>query len=107
MNKFKRYNNRVAVCELQTDESSVQEGLAYTPSKMMQLAQEGIPISTQAAAGITFDDGYRKLDFEPLLENRRGVEMTDLWEARQDIKSKVKDKIKKPVFKSQNDGQTQ
>lgn len=102
MNKFKRYDNRVAVCERHDDEIPVQDGLAYTPSKMMQLAQEGIPISTQTAAGVTFDDGYRTLDFEPLLENRRGIELTDLWEARQDIKVKMKEKMKNPIFKVQD-----
>lgn len=101
-NKFKNRMCRVAVCQLHDDEEAVQDNLAYTPSQMMQLAADGIPVSTQSVAALSFDDGTRKLDFEPLMEFRRGVEMTDLWEARQDVKAKMKEKMKKPIFKPES-----
>lgn len=103
MGKFDKKYTRVAVCKLKEGEIPVQGGLAYTPSKMMQLAQDGIPISTQTAAGVQYDDGYRKLDFEPLMEFRRGVDITDVWEADMDARQKVKNALKKPVYKTLQD----
>lgn len=99
MNKFCRKYNRVAVCKLQDGEIPTQGGLAFTPSRMMELANDGIPISTQTAAGVTYDDGYRTLDFEPLLEHRRGIDICDAWEADQDARVKMKTALKKPLFK--------
>lgn len=101
MNKFSVTYNRVAICKCKEGEIPTQGGLAFTPSKMMQLASDGIPISAQTAAGITYDEGHRTLDFEPLLENRRGIDVTDIWEADQDARHKIKNSLKKPIFKSE------
>lgn len=85
---------RVAVCELHDDEEPVQSGLAFTPSKMLELARDGVPISQQTA-GATYDDGYRTLPFEPLLEHQRGIDMADLWERDQDARGRIKKSIDK------------
>lgn len=85
---------RFAKCELHDDEEPIQNDLAFTPSKMLMLAHDGVPISTQTA-GMVFDDGYRTLDFEPLLEHQRGIDMAELWEHDQDARGKFKSAIKK------------
>lgn len=95
-NKFHKKYFRAAVCELHPDEEPVQNDLAFTPSRMFELAQEGIPISTQSAAlSGSFDEGYRTLDFEPLLEHQRGVDFADLWEKSKDAHTRIAGSIKK------------
>lgn len=83
---------RLSVCELHEDEDPVQSGLSFTPSKMLELASQGVPVSTQTA-GATFDDGYRDLDFEPDLQYQRGIDFADLWERELTAKKKFKKAI--------------
>lgn len=86
-----RYNRRpvFAHCVRRPDEMEVQSGLAMTPSQMYDMAQKGLPITTRNL-GVTYDEGYSKLDFDPPLEYRRGVDLGDLYEARMDAKSKMR-----------------
>lgn len=70
-------------------EQQVENGLAMTPSQMYDMAQRGLPITTQNL-GITYDEGYSALDFNPPLEHRRGIDFGDLYEARFDAKSKMR-----------------
>lgn len=74
------------------DEGVVQDGLALTPSKVAEMTRAGIPISTVNAMG--FHDGYRTLDFEPFILNRRGVDMIDAWNAQMDSRKKLRDAAK-------------
>lgn len=70
-------------------ERVVQNGLAVTPSDMQVLAAKGIPVSPQNL-GLGYQDGVSKLDFQPPIEYTRGVDINDLWEARQQVKDKVR-----------------
>lgn len=72
-----------------TGEQDVQNGLAMTPSQMFDMAQRGLPITTQNL-GVTYDEGYSNLDFTPPAEFRRGVDLGDLYEMRMDAKSKLR-----------------
>lgn len=69
------------------DEDDVQPGLALTPSQISEMTRAGIPISNVNA--MQFFDGYRTLDFQPGLLNRRGVDIIDAWEAQQDSREKL------------------
>lgn len=93
MSKFFDINKdsfRPAVCLRHDDEEPVQSGLAYTPSRMMELAEQGIPISVQTAGNsVSYDEGYRTLDYEPALEWRRGTDINDIWEAQMDARENV------------------
>ena len=71
-------------------ESQVKNGLSVTPSGMLDMAQKGIPITSQLN-GNSYDDGVSELDFMPPLECTRGVDIADMWEARENLKSKVRD----------------
>lgn len=70
-------------------EEDVQNGLSVTPQRMLELTNKGIPISSQLNA-LVFDEGVSALDFEPPLECTRGVDLADLWEARENLKVKVR-----------------
>lgn len=71
-----------------TDEP-VQNGLAVTPSQMLELSQRGIPVAPNNL-GLGYQEGVSDLDFEPPLNYRRGIDIGDLYEAREDIKSKIR-----------------
>lgn len=89
-NKYTRKNrDRFAHCVRHDGEQEVQSGLALTPSQMMEMAQRGLPITTQNL-GVTYDEGYSNLDFTPPLEHQRGIDIGDLYEARMDAKSKLR-----------------
>lgn len=95
MNKFHKKYFRAAVCSLHDDEEPVQSGLAYTPSQMFKLAQEGTPVSTQSVAlDGQFDMGYRDLDFEPPLHLMRHADFADLWEKSKDAHERLKKAVK-------------
>lgn len=72
-----------------SDEQVVQNGLAVTPSQMMELASQGIPISPNNL-GLGFEEGVSDLDFTPPLQYQRGIDIGDLYEAREDSKAKIK-----------------
>lgn len=76
-------------CVRVADDAVVQNGLALTPSQMMDMQDKGIPITTQNL-GVTYDDGYSSLDFNVPLEYQRGIDMADLWEARENSKKKMR-----------------
>ena len=101
-NKLHRKSFRAAVCALREGEEPVQSGLAYTPSQMFQMAQEGIPVSTQSVAlKGSFDEGYRDLDFEPPLQYQRHVDLAELWEKSMDARTKISGVVKEARKKYQ------
>lgn len=86
---LKNRKTRFSYCKRHSFESDVQNGLAVTPAKMLQMAEHGIPITAQLS-GAVYDEGVSNLDFTPPLECTRGVDIGDLWEARENLKSKVR-----------------
>lgn len=102
-NKFHEKTFRAAVCRLHDDEEPTQPGLAYTPSQMFELAQKGVPVSTQTAAfSGSFDEGYRTLDYEPPLDLQRGADMADLWEKSKDAHARIAKAVKEAPRKEVN-----
>lgn len=86
---LKNRKDRFSVCKRHSFESDVQNGLSVTPQRMLDMAERGIPISSQIS-GAVYDEGVSALDFEPPLECRRGIDLGDLYEARESLKSKVR-----------------
>lgn len=74
----------------------VQNNLGVTPAKMLELTKAGVPISP-ANLGLTYQDGVSKLDFVPPLEYQRGIDIGQLWEARQDSRDKFRKAYSKVV----------
>lgn len=83
-----RKSNRIRFASPVPPAEAVQSHLAMTPAEMLELQQKGVPISSQTV-GATYDDGYRTLDFEPPLDQQRGIDIADLWETAQDVRKKV------------------
>lgn len=78
-------------CSVSRDENDkpVVNGLALTPAQMAELAERGIPIST-ANAQLAYEDGDRSSSMDVQIEDRRGVDMADVWNAQQDARNRVK-----------------
>lgn len=82
-------NSRFASVRREIGELPVQTGLAVTPAQMLEMAQQGIPISS-VNAEYMYDDGQRTVDFVPPLERQRRIEIGDLWENEMDIRKKTR-----------------
>lgn len=74
----------------------VQSGLSVTPSEMLQLAQQGIPISSHFDDS-KFDDGDTKslgtIDFI----HQRGLDIVDVWNHQKDSRKKLLDAKAKDI----------
>lgn len=83
-------NFRAAHCgTFEEYECPVQNGLAMTASQMYQMAAQGTPISSQQL-GNTYSDGSNKVTFDVPLDQKRGVDIGDIWEAAQTSKKRIK-----------------
>lgn len=67
----------------------VKCGLAYTPADMMAMAERGIPISTQNMDG-QFNDGETNPSWSVPLDQVRGIDPAELWQARMSITGRVR-----------------
>lgn len=56
---------------------------------MMKLTAQGIPVSPQNV-GAAYSDGSQSISFKVPLDQRRGVDVADLWEAQIDAKKKIR-----------------
>lgn len=61
-----------------------QSGLAVTPQQMLDLSQQGVPINS-AQSSDNFDDGSL-ICGNPTLDQMRGVDANQLWDAEYKIK---------------------
>lgn len=76
-----------AVCE-KSENCVVKAGLAYTPSMVMELTEQGIAVSG-ANADAMFFDGSESPSFSVPIERQRGVDAVDAWEASRSARSKL------------------
>lgn len=83
-------------------EKAVQGGLSLTPSEMMAMAMDGKPIAAGLQTQGTFDNTPQG-DFYVPLEHTRGIEITDLYEARMDGKAKLRKAVKAAQSQSKSE----
>lgn len=99
---MKRYIRKYGSCgalnspKRKVGEPLVRNGLATTPAQMAVLAQKGLPISSDVA-GSMFYDGTPNPSWDVPAENRRGVDAGTLWEMSKDIKTRMRNGMKKDV----------
>lgn len=60
---------------------------AVTPAQMLELAKQGIPISSQTAP---IEEGKTQISWEIPLDQRKHVDAAELWQQQQEIRDKVK-----------------
>lgn len=83
--KTRAYNSEV---------KKVQGGLSITPTQMSQLAERGVPISTQVLGAEYFDDGDSTPISDVPFPLRRGVDISDVYEYQQRSREKVNNYVK-------------
>lgn len=71
--------------------STVQSGLAYTPSQIQDCVSKGIPISNFTATELFYDGVVNATfdSFDP--STRRGYDIVDAWNDQQDSRSRIRD----------------
>ncbi len=90
--------NAVSCKRRSSDEPLVKGGLAYTPSELQQMADRGIPVSTQNLEG-QFYDGKDNPTWDVPLEQVRGIDIADMWTNRREIQRKIAKAHKSDVAK--------
>lgn len=85
---------RGSICKRHDDEPVVQNGLAVTPSEMMRLTNEGYSITSRNAMLLDAIDPADRDMYVPI-QYRRGFDISDLSNHAADIRSKLKDAVKK------------
>lgn len=83
---------KFATCLCDDDESTVQDNLSLTPHQMWELTKRGTPISTSNVA-MSYVDGIPNPDWDIPIESQRGIDLNDLWTARQEFKAKLRNNI--------------
>lgn len=80
-------------------ENIVQNDLSYTPSQMMELAEKGIAISNQSISADNFFDGVpiKESTFDLPMDQLRGIDVADCWQASESIKKKAKNGLKNDI----------
>lgn len=67
--------------------NSVADGLALTPSQMLELSQHGVPVSSHFDDSQFYDgDSTNSLDLLP--EHIRGLDISDYWNMSRDARAK-------------------
>lgn len=77
---------RLAEAKVNPGFMPTRQGLAYSPSKMLELAERGIPISSPNVG--TFFDGVDRPEWSVPIERQRGVDPADVWQAQADARYK-------------------
>lgn len=67
---------------------STVNGLAVTPADMHRMVDRGIPVTP--ANDALFFDGTPNVTFDLPIEDARGVDVNDIWNAQQDSRRKIK-----------------
>lgn len=82
---------RCAVCKRTSGDIPVKGDLAVTPAQMERMRESGVGISSQIAS--KFSDGVPNPSWDLPLNDLRGVDMADLWQAQMSSRGVIKDNI--------------
>lgn len=86
--KFKT-NQRLCTCIPSRTFLRTRQGLAYTPSEMLSLAERGIPVNQANAGENNFYDGELNPSWTVPIERDRGVDIADVWQMQMESRSKL------------------
>ena len=81
-------SNTIAKTILLPHENPVRAGLAYTPSELSSMVENGIPISSQNTALLP-EQGMENPTFDIPLERQRGTNIVELWNAQLEARHNV------------------
>ena len=92
MNYRNPFNSpRVRFARVGSSPIKTQQGLALTPAMIADLTQKGLAVNSNIA-NMQFDDGSPNPPGVPV-EQRRGVDPVDTWNASKNAKAKLQNVI--------------
>lgn len=86
------------------DDIEVNGTLAITPAKMQKLSEQGIPISSQVINQVYFD-GENNPSWDVPMDRKRGIDINDMWQHEQNVKTKLKRATKDAIKLNRKDKQ--
>lgn len=87
--KFKT-TQRLCTCIPSRTFLRTRQGLAYTPSEMLSLAERGIPVNQANVGENNFYDGEINPSWSVPIERDRGVDIADVWQMQMESRSKMR-----------------
>lgn len=89
----RKYRTFGTVCNVSNElPIVVQPNLAITPSRMAELVDEGIPVSSSFMSGF-FTDGVENPSWDLPIDQRRGVDVAEVWNAQRDARNNITSKV--------------
>lgn len=70
----------------------VQPNLAITPSRMAELVDQGIPVSSSIISGMAFD-GVNNPSWDLPIDQKRGVDVAEVWQAQRSARKIITSKV--------------
>lgn len=70
----------------------VQDNLAITPSRMAELVDQGIPVSSSILSG-NYSDGVQNPTWDLPLDLHRGVDVAEVWCAQRTARNNITSKV--------------
>lgn len=83
-----KLNTKMTAPKYQQEETKVRSGLSPTPAQMWDLMKQGKPISSFELDPKLFNDGDPYQTYDIPLDQQRGIDINDMWNAQQDGKRK-------------------
>lgn len=71
---------------------AVQNDLAITPSRMAEMVDSGIPVSTSNLNG-TFFDGVNNPSWDMPIDLKRGVDVAAVWNAQKSARKNISNNV--------------
>lgn len=79
---------KFAHCKRSFGDIPVQNGLSVTPSQMLKLAEQGVPVTSQNLES-QFYDGDTRPSWDVPLDQQRGIDVATIWQRRKDISRRL------------------
>lgn len=87
---YRRISYSPKSCSFHCDPSNqieTQQGLAVSPAQVDTLTKSGMTVNSTNA--LSFIDGVPNPSFDIPIEQRRGIDVADVWQASQNAKKKL------------------
>lgn len=79
---------RTCSCKRKPSDDVVVPGLAISPAEMLKLNQQGIAVSS-GNTNLAYESGHAATSWDIAPENRRGVDIADLWQLQETTSKKL------------------
>ena len=91
MNRFIKYGSskKRVIYRTHDDESTTIEGCSYTPQQLSDMAEKGIPVTSQNNTALQSHQGHQGSSWDIPLEQQRGTDISDLWLAQRRSRSSL------------------